>query len=296
MARPRHHVEDWSCMVRSRAVVVGQNAGGHAWEMAFRAPPDLVRPHVRQYCGYSERTPSPLRRIEFATPRVVAIFEFGPPLRLVDPGDEARSSRYRGGFVAGLGDSFSITEHDGFQQGMEVVFTPIGGRLFFDLPMGELANQIVSLDQVLGRDDGAISARLGEARDWDERFDLLDELVTRRIANARARTELTGWALDRIEESGGQLDIRGLARDLGYSQKHLIALFRDHVGLPPKLVARLVRFDRVLHHIKTRGPGNWSAIAAQYGYYDQAHLIRDVRQFTGTTPTGAREMLTDLAA
>jgi AraC-like DNA-binding protein len=264
--------------------------------MAFRSPPDSVRPYVREYCGYVESTPGALRRYEFPIPRVVVIIEFGPPIRLVDPADESRSERYPGGFTAGMTDTTAITEHDGFQCGMEVKFTPIGARLFFDFPMAELANRIVSLGDVLRPAERDISARLSDAGDWDARFDLLDRFIAGRIARARARTELADWAVRRIEESGGQLDIRALATELGYSQKHLISLFRDQVGLPPKLVARLYRFDRVIEHLRAGAAGSWAQIALACGYYDQAHLNREMRLFTGTTPTAAREMMVEVAS
>jgi AraC-like DNA-binding protein len=282
-------------MATHRAKVVSEQAGGQGWEMAFRSPPACVQPYVRQYCGYVETTPGTLRRYEFPLPHVVVIFEFGPPIRLVDPADQSRSDRFPGGFAAGISGTTAITEHDGFQAGMEVMFTPIGARLFFDFPMHELAGRIVSLRDVLRPAERDISARLGDAGDWDARFDLLDDFIAGRIAGARARTQLASWAIDRIEETGGQLDIGALARELGYSQKHLITLFRDHVGIPPKLAARLFRFDRVVQHIRNGAPGSWAEIAAACGYYDQAHLNREMRLFTGTTPTAARAMMTETA-
>jgi AraC-like DNA-binding protein len=278
---------------RSRAKVVRERSGAHAWEMAFRAPPDCVRPYVREYCGYVESAPGVLRRLEFPIPRVVVIFEFGPPIRLVDPTDESRAERHAGGFTAGMTDTTAITEHDGYQCGMEVKFTPIGARLFFDFPMAELANRIVPLSDVLRPAERDISARLAEAGDWDARFDLLDGFIAGRIARARARTQLADWAIRRIEASGGQVDIRALAAELGYSQKHLISLFRDHVGLPPKLVARLYRFDRVIEHLRAGAPGSWAEIALACGYYDQAHLNREMRLFAGTTPSAARALVAE---
>ena len=78
---------------------------------------------------------------------------------------------------------------------------------------------------------------------------------------------------------------------MGWSHKHLITRFRQQIGLTPKVAARLVRFDGVWRHLDQRasasGPSwSWSRVAAEAGYADQAHLIRDFRRFTGTTPTG----------
>jgi transcriptional regulator GlxA family with amidase domain len=78
--------------------------------------------------------------------------------------------------------------------------------------------------------------------------------------------------------------ISRIADEVGWSHRHLIARFRQQVGLTPKIGARLVRLDAVWRHIEKRGPLDWGQVAADAGYADQAHLIRDFRQFTGTTP------------
>jgi len=104
---------------------------------------------------------------------------------------------------------------------------------------------------------------------------------------------VVSWALRYIETCGGAVDMRTLARELGYSHKHVIHLFRDHVGIPPKLLARIVRFDRLIGSLRRGAPESWSELALTFGYYDQSHLVRDVRQFTGTTPTEARTMLAE---
>jgi methylphosphotriester-DNA--protein-cysteine methyltransferase len=68
--------------------------------------------------------------------------------------------------------------------------------------------------------------------------------------------------------------------------KHLITRFRQQVGLRPKTAARLVRFDEVSRRLDRHRPLDWGQLAADVGYADQAHLIRDFREFTGSTPTG----------
>jgi methylphosphotriester-DNA--protein-cysteine methyltransferase len=76
-----------------------------------------------------------------------------------------------------------------------------------------------------------------------------------------------------------------VAEEVGWSHKHLITRFRRQVGLRPKTAARLVRFDGVLGRLDGRQPLDWGLVAREAGYADQAHLIRDFHQFTGTTPT-----------
>jgi methylphosphotriester-DNA--protein-cysteine methyltransferase len=60
--------------------------------------------------------------------------------------------------------------------------------------------------------------------------------------------------------------------------------FKQQVGLPPKTAARLARFGQVWRRLATHPPARWDELAADSGYADQAHLIRDFRQFTGASP------------
>ncbi|HET8645210.1 MAG TPA: AraC family transcriptional regulator, partial [Vicinamibacteria bacterium] len=214
--------------------------GGSCWDVALRAPDPRLRPYVvGDYCGYTERTPGVTRRREFAAPLVVAVLEFGPPLRVYAGGDPRHCARHPGGFVAGLGSGFAVCEHDGFQQGVQLNLTPVGARLVFGVPLSELAG-VTPLRDLLPPRHGGLGERLQDLADWDARFDLLDAALLDCVAAARTDTAVVSWAVRRIQDTAGALAMKSLARELGYSHKHVIALFRDQVGVPPKLLARIV--------------------------------------------------------
>jgi AraC-like DNA-binding protein len=278
-----------------RTRILRGEAAGSRWDMAVRPPAEPLRPYVHgDYVGYSERTNGPSRRREFAVPFVVLIIEFGPPIRVLVSGDERLGSSHVGGFVAGLDERFAVCEHDGFQQGVQINLTPIGARLVLGLPMSELAGRVVSVLDVLPPRHRNLGGRLQELRDWDARFDLIDHVLQERLAAARVETSVVAWGVRRIHESGGAVDMRALCVELGYSHKHVIELFRDQVGIRPKLLARIVRFDRLVQHLKQGGTGTWADLALEFGYYDQAHLVRDVKQFAGITPTQVRPIVADI--
>jgi AraC-like DNA-binding protein len=286
--------------IARRARIATGHTGSSRWELAVRAPRPSLRPYIRDYCGYVEAAPGLVRRLEYPGPQIVVIIELGPPVRVYDTGQLRTSACYPGGFVAGLDDQFTLVEHVGVQRGVQVNLTPIGGRLFFGVPMSELARCVVSLRDLLGRADRSIGERLESMPDWDSRFDAVEDLIELRIARTRdgrgAPTRPLAWAYNEIDRHGGAVDISALSRELGCSHRHLIAQFRNHVGLPPRLLARIVRFDRLMTHLRRGGDDSWADLAVRFGYYDQSHLVRDVRQFTGHTPTAVRAGLTQVGS
>jgi AraC-like DNA-binding protein len=151
--------------------------------------------------------------------------------------------------------------------------------------MAELANEVVDLEAVLGRPGRELRARMGEAATWETRFALLDAFLLRRLDDTPEPPSAVTWAWHALRRSAGRVPIRALAEELGCSHRHLIASFRREVGLPPKTVARIVRFERALELARRPGRPGWASIAQDTGYADQAHLIRDFRAFAGTTPT-----------
>lgn len=94
---------------------------------------------------------------------------------------------------------------------------------------------------------------------------------------------LVAEAVRRIGAKKGAVELKALARDLGLSIRQLERRFLFTVGLPPKLFCRIERFNNVFHALG-KPSGNWVETAVACGYYDQAHLIRDCKSFSGQTP------------
>jgi AraC-like DNA-binding protein len=79
--------------------------------------------------------------------------------------------------------------------------------------------------------------------------------------------------------------VKEVSERIGLSQRRFIQLFREEVGLTPKLFCRVRRFQEVIRLLGSgRRPG-WAEVALRCGYSDQAHLVHDFREFSGTTPT-----------
>jgi AraC-like DNA-binding protein len=249
------------------------------WDFTFAEPDPRLRGYVQRYCAYEEQTVSFTRRRELPGDRVVGIVNLGPPIWI--NGEEVRE-----GFFSGLHDTYAISETRGAQRGVQIDFSPLGAHLLLRIPLHELAGETVPLDALLGV---RLQERLGNAADP---FAVLDEIFLARLDDALSPVPSITRAPARLRASEGRVPVHELAQELGCSRRHLTAHFRDHVGVAPKLFARILRFQRAVSLIDSEP--SWAAIAAQAGYFDQAHLIRDFQQFAGDAPTEfARRRLPD---
>jgi len=187
-------------------------------------------------------------------------------------------------FIVGAHGTYSVPEGDCAPSYLEVFLAPLGAYTLLGLPMDQLSEQTVDLADVLGADGRRLAEQLREAPAWRHRFALLDEFLLRRLERGPQPAAEIGWAWQRLVTTGGLAPIRRIAGEVGWSHRHLIAKFRQQVGLRPKTAARLVRFEGVWRRLEQRKPLDWADIARDAGYADQAHLIRDFREFAGITP------------
>jgi AraC-like DNA-binding protein len=249
------------------------------WEMVHGAPDPRLHGYVLDYCAYDERTGSFVRRRELPSERVVAIVNLGAPIRVLTPDGWTDQPD---GFLAGLHDTFALTETSGAQRGVQIDLSPVGAHLLLKLPMHELAGRVVTLEALFGRAGLLLHEALASAAGWQARFALLDDFFLARLDDALSPVPSVTRALGRLRASGGSVRVEALAAEIGCSRRHLVAGFREQVGVTPKLLGRILRFQRVVALTGT-GPG-WAEIALRCGYYDQAHLIRDFNQFAGSSP------------
>lgn len=262
--------------------VIGHDGEGDRWELVHRAPDPRLRGYVVSYCLYDEQTASFRSRRELPSQRVTLIVNLGEPIRVHAPSHDGSFSDQPTGFLAGLWDTYAVTETRGSQRGVEVELTALGTHLLLRVAMHELTNRVVRLDELLGPAGPRLREALGAETGHAARFALLDRFFLERLDDARSPVASVTRALARLHESAGNVRMRALADEIGCSPRHLNARFNEQVGVSPKLLARILRFQRAVG--LADGGLEWAAIAHECGYYDQAHLTRDFRQFAGCPP------------
>ena len=250
------------------------------WEMAIREPAPALKPFCGAYYGYRESIAG--SRIRRELPGTIAPLLIGidAPFYIGSP-DGNYEPRQFDAFIAGFYDTYATSHSRQPQAGIQVNFTLLGARRFFGVPLHELTNRAIEAEDVVGREP---IERIRAARSWDDAFDILEDVIQERLARSETAPPAVAWAIEQLRRSAGATPIAMLAQTLECSHKQLIAAFRDQVGLAPRTLGRIYRFEHVIETIGGDEPGSWANIAVDCGYYDQAHLAREFRALAGITP------------
>ena len=169
-----------------------------------------------------------------------------------------------------------------------ILFRPGAARAFFPVAAHELHNIDIALSDLYPDDADRLLNDVCAADDEDARFAVLERYLCRRLREAMPIHPAVRYGVGQLMREGGMANVRRIQLETGVSHTRMIQLFREHVGLTPKLFCRVRRFRAVLQGIGKGSPVNWAELAAECGYFDQAHLIRDFRVFAGMTPATYR--------
>ncbi len=164
-----------------------------------------------------------------------------------------------------------------------VRFKPGGLFPILQTPISEVTNQIIDSKIILGRFSAELEEQLHACETFNECIRLTESCLLARLRFNSAPDAIIDTLAERIIQTGGRVSIEALTRDIGLSHRQIERSFRKRVGISPKLFARIIRFQTVFNALD-HGSVNWSQIALGCGYYDQAHLIRDFKTFSGASP------------
>jgi AraC-like DNA-binding protein len=260
------------------------------WELARWRPAEPLKGYIEEL-WHMRSSGSYTRERLLPRPHMDVLINLGDPHRLI-PTDGTGSCRlYERSWIAGLQDRYLDVESPSKPWLMGIRFRPSGPLALVRVPLAELTNVVIDLDLVVGPSIERLRQRLVETPRLERRFQLLERYLMERLAPARAPRADVGHAVGRLIRTGGLVRIRALSAEIGVSQKHLIHLFREQVGLSPKRFARIVRLNSVLKEMSAASASalrrpDWADLAVRFGYYDQPHFVREFREFTGTTPAG----------
>lgn len=242
--------------------------------------------------------PSPhARERALPTGTVELVFNFEDTrMRIFASDSDREGQHFDGAVICGAQSSYFVLDSASPTSVMGVHFKPAGAAAFLGAPAGEFADRHVSLADVWGSRARELRDRLVEAKSEDARFAILEEALLTRIRRPLLPNPAVMHAVLRLIAEPTMLRVDALREDAGYSPKRFIGLFRDSVGLSPKLFSRIQRFQAAIAQLSGAQRVEWAQVAADGGFYDQSHLNREFRAFAGVTPGEYRPLSPDRAS
>lgn len=247
--------------------------------------------------GYRSHGIPPALHRGLPSPYLTLIFSLdGPVVGGVTPEQARGPSASRTEIVVGgLHQRPAYIVQPGREAGVQLAVHPLAARTLLGLPAGALASDddlVISGADVLGKRAADIRERLCEQRAWEDRFATLGAYLRERAAEGEdgvpVRSEVgEAWAW--LARHRGAGTMKGLAEHVALSPRRLTSVFQAETGLSPKQAARLMRFQHarntVVRAVAAGRAPDLARVAADCGYFDHSHLVRDFRQYTGVSPT-----------
>jgi AraC-like DNA-binding protein len=237
-------------------------------DVETRQPHVALRRYVARYVGYRlEGYPAGVHR---GLPTTLLTF--------IVQLDQPRA------FVAGLRTSAVLLPHRGFHHGIAIELTVRGARALLAAPAGALTEQVAELSDLVGPEGRDLSERLATCAGWEPKFALLDRAL---LSLLKAKREPRAEIVRACELLTGHVDgasVEALAQAAGFSRRHFSEIFQREIGLPPRQLRRVVRFERSCALLRSPQRRTLSQIAADSGYFDHAHLLHEWRALADCRP------------
>lgn len=262
---------------------------GHGFTRIYTDPRAPLGGFVDRMWYYEDRAWPHRRELALPTGTISLIFNLSEDrVRNFASASDLEGRRFPGAIVSGAYSRHFVRDTSTPRTTVGVHFKPGGAAPVLGVPASEVADRHVALEDVWGARARALREGLLDAGSPDEVFAVLERALVARLHGPRLVHPAIAHALGRLDASPMLSRVDRVREETGYGAKRFIELFRDAVGLPPKVYSRVRRFGAVIDRLSRGARVEWAAVAAESGYCDQSHLNREFRRFAGITPTGYR--------
>ncbi|KAA0109262.1 helix-turn-helix transcriptional regulator [Mycolicibacterium sp. P1-5] len=242
------------------------------------APP--LSQHI-SYIGYWNHSGGvPHRSTALPRGAVTMVIELSGRERVDFAAVGAAPAQIPSAFITGAGTTSYVTQINPGHTVMTVHFRPAGARPFLPIPLGELQDRCVGIEDVWGPKASGLRELLIETTSAAVRFAVLERFL---LNCMHAHDNRLCDLLPHLDTEPF-ITVAEVAALTGLSSKRLAALFSHEVGLGPKTYLRVRRLQAALRRLDSETQRG-AEIAADLGYFDQAHFVRDFRSFTSITPS-----------
>jgi AraC-like DNA-binding protein len=204
---------------------------------------------------------------------------------VVDEQHPERSQRFKRAWVAGLQRGPLVIDAASESRLVGIRFAAGRARRFLGMPMHELTDRVFEADALGIRRLDELRERLADSDSTATRVAHVERWLLESGTTSDGEFDCIQYAVSQLRDPTLSRRIRDISAELGLSHRQLIDRFRNVVGVTPRRLARIYRLQAVIRYLAKRSRVNWSRVAADCGFADQAHLNRELRDLAGMTPT-----------
>lgn len=246
-------------------------------------PPLELSPFVKCFWSLeNDPEPVPVRQRVVPDGCMELIIHYGDPYRQYF--EDGSSKLQPRSFIYGQINSFLEITATGRSGIIAARFLPDGLNPFLKIPVASLDDKAEPLSTLFGAEAGLLESRVIDAKDNLERKAQMEQFLLSQLLRADTVDGITKSCVALIFQTQGRISVSELANKMNIHQRNMERRFNHVVGLSPKQLARMMRLQAALKMLCQKKSGNLTSIAHETGYFDQAHFIKDFKEFTGQSP------------
>ncbi|HEY0740258.1 MAG TPA: helix-turn-helix domain-containing protein [Chryseosolibacter sp.] len=188
--------------------------------------------------------------------------------------------------LIGISDvpSVVVDQFNGPSGTIGIEFSPSGAYRFFNLSLEEIKNRVIPLSEVLGKSAESLQELIANTDHVTGKIKIIQQYLLEQFA-MRQGDEIFEYCVRKIIDTQGVIQVGQLEKLTGYSSRWLNIKFHDRIGISPKNLCSIIRFQQIYRSWAKSGFTSFDGVDLYEYYHDQAHFIKDFKRFTGYSPT-----------
>lgn len=176
-------------------------------------------------------------------------------------------------------------EPTGFVKTFAIRFYPYGFANFVSVPIKNLVNKETPLKQLFGAETATdLEHKIIKAKNTDQQINIIEKFLLRRLNDSRTINAIVKNTVDALLSSNGSASINSILKEDLSKRRQLERNFKKQIGVSPKQLGKVIRLQAALKMLLGQKAENLTRVAYESEYFDQAHFIKDFREFTGINP------------